>query len=101
LVAEAKVLRVNLSEKSVRVDVYGEDVVKQYVGGRGLAAYIMAKEVDAKVDPLSPDNKLIFAPGPLSGTSAPTGGRYNVVTKSPLYRLYCFHEFWWIFWSGA
>lgn len=84
MVAEAKVLRVNLSEKSVRVDVYGEDVVKQCVGGRGLAAYIMAKEVDAKVDPLSPDNKLIFAPGPLSGTSAPTGGRYNVVTKSPL-----------------
>ncbi len=81
---EARVLRVNLSDGSTRVEVYGEEVLRHYVGGRGLAAYLMAKEVDPKVDPLSPENKLIFAPGPLSGTSAPTGGRYNVVTKSPL-----------------
>ncbi len=50
----------------------------------GLAIYLLLKEMDPKVDPLSPENKLIIAPpGPLSGTSAPTGGRYNVVTKSP------------------
>ena len=36
------------------------------------------------VDPLGPDNKLIFAPGPMTGTFAPSSGRYNVVTKGPL-----------------
>ncbi|AFK22460.1 aldehyde ferredoxin oxidoreductase [Pyrococcus sp. ST04] len=40
--------------------------------------------MDPKVDPFSPENKLIFATGPLTGTSAPTGGRYMVITKSPL-----------------
>ncbi|HCZ33419.1 MAG TPA: aldehyde ferredoxin oxidoreductase, partial [Holophagaceae bacterium] len=41
-------------------------------------------EIDPKVDPLSPQNKLIFVTGPLTGTMAATGGRYSVVTKGPL-----------------
>jgi aldehyde:ferredoxin oxidoreductase len=55
-----------------------------YIGGRGLGSKIFSDEVDPKVDPLSPDNKLIFATGALTSTIAPTGGRYMVVTKSPL-----------------
>jgi len=49
-----------------------------------LGVKLYTDEVDAKVDPLSPENKLILAPGPFSGTFAPSGGRYHVVTKGPL-----------------
>jgi aldehyde:ferredoxin oxidoreductase len=60
------------------------DWVKQYLGQRGLATKYFTEEVDAKVDPLSADNKIIWATGPLTGTMASTGGRYSVVTKGPL-----------------
>jgi len=55
-----------------------------FLGGRGLASKILYDEIDPKVDPLSPENKIIFAAGPLTGTNAPTGGRYMVITKGPL-----------------
>jgi aldehyde:ferredoxin oxidoreductase len=55
-----------------------------YIGARGLGDKLYIDEVDPKVDPLSPDNKIVFAPGPFSGTFAPSGGRYHVVTKGPL-----------------
>jgi aldehyde:ferredoxin oxidoreductase len=80
---EIKLLKVNLTEKKVETEVLGEDIAKRWIGGRGLGAYLMLRAKASKVDPLGPENPLIFAPGPLSGTSAPTGGRYNVVTKSP------------------
>ncbi|WP_010477063.1 aldehyde ferredoxin oxidoreductase [Thermococcus zilligii] len=77
-------LRVNLSTGEVKVEEYSEELAKKWLGSRGLAVYFLLKEMDPKADPLGPENKLIITPGPLSGTSAPTGGRYNVVTKSPL-----------------
>ena len=49
-----------------------------------LGSKYLVDEVDPKVDPLSPDNKIIWATGPLTGTMASTGGRYTVITKSPL-----------------
>jgi aldehyde:ferredoxin oxidoreductase len=55
-----------------------------YLGSRGLASKYLVEEIDPKVDPLSPDNKMIMATGPLTGTMASTGGRYTVVTKGPL-----------------
>jgi aldehyde:ferredoxin oxidoreductase len=57
---------------------------RKFVGARGLGTKLLFDEVDPKVDPLSPENKLIFAPGPLTGTFAPSVGRYNVITKGPL-----------------
>jgi len=60
------------------------DLAKNYLGGRGLASKILYDEIDPTIDPLSAENKLIFASGPLTGTKAPTGGRYMVVTKGPL-----------------
>jgi aldehyde:ferredoxin oxidoreductase len=57
---------------------------KDYLGSRGLATKYFTEEVDARVDPLSVDNKIIWATGPLTGTMASTGGRYTVVTKGPL-----------------
>tara|TARA_R110001599_G_scaffold66694_8_gene188666 strand:+ start:4238 stop:6016 length:1779 start_codon:yes stop_codon:yes gene_type:complete len=55
-----------------------------YLGQRGLATKYFVEEVDPKVDPLSPDNKMIMATGPLTGTSASTAGRYSVITKGAL-----------------
>jgi aldehyde:ferredoxin oxidoreductase len=55
-----------------------------YMGQRGLATKYLVEETDPKVDPFSPDNKMIFATGPLTGTIAPTSGRWSVVCKGPL-----------------
>ena len=81
---ERKMLRVNLSSGEISKESINEDLIKRYLGGRGLATKYISMEIDPKVDPLSPENKLIFVNGLLTGTSAPTGGRYMVVTKGPL-----------------
>ncbi len=79
-----KMLRVNLTSGSITTEETPMDLAKLYIGGRGLGSRILIDEIDPKVDALSADNKLIFATGPLTNTGAPTGGRYMVVTKSPL-----------------
>lgn len=79
-----KLLRVNLSTGEIKKEPLDLTVAKKFIGGRGLGSYLLAQEIDPKVDPLSPDNKIIFATGPLTGSSAPTSGRYMVITKSPL-----------------
>ncbi len=79
-----KILRVDLTNQQTSVEDIDPVVAKNYLGGRGWAIHYLYNEIDPKVDPLSPDNKLIFATGPLTGTPAPTGNRYMVVTKSPL-----------------
>ncbi|MDD5093920.1 MAG: aldehyde ferredoxin oxidoreductase family protein [Dehalococcoidia bacterium] len=79
-----QVLRVNLTKGDWKVEELDMDLVKKFIGGRGLGGKILFDEVDPNVDPLGPDNKLIFATGPLTGTGAPTGARYMVVAKSPL-----------------
>jgi len=79
-----KILRVNLTEGTLRDEMLSEDVLKMWLGGRGLGVYLMLKEVDPRVDPLSPENKLIILTGPLTGTAAPESGRWCSVTKAPL-----------------
>ena len=79
-----KLLRINLTTREVTTEDIDPQVCKDYIGGRGVAIRYLYNEVDPMVDPLSPDNKLIFATGPLTATTAPTGNRYMVVTKSPL-----------------
>jgi aldehyde:ferredoxin oxidoreductase len=79
-----KILRVNLTAGTTSVEPLDEAVARQYIGGRGLGTKLFVDEVDPQVDPFSPENKLIMATGPLTGTATPTGGRYMVVTKSPL-----------------
>jgi aldehyde:ferredoxin oxidoreductase len=79
-----KILRVNLTDGTVRSEPLRMDWAKLYLGSRGLASKYLVDEVDPKVDPLSSANKIIWATGPLTGTMASTGGRYTVVTKGPL-----------------
>jgi aldehyde:ferredoxin oxidoreductase len=81
---EYKVLRVDLTNEEIKTEKISGELVKNYLGGRGLASKILYDEIDPKVDPLSPENKLIYATGLLTGTAASTGGRYMVVTKGPL-----------------
>lgn len=84
LLNERKLLRINLSSGDISTEKIDDGLFQKYLGGRGLATEYLTREIDPKVDPLSADNKLIFANGLLSGTTAPTGGRYMVVTKGPL-----------------
>ncbi len=79
-----KILRVDLTAGTVKSESLNMDWARAYLGSRGLATKYIVEEVDPKVDPLSPANKLIWATGPLTGTMASTGGRYTVVTKGPL-----------------
>ncbi|MCH2171418.1 aldehyde ferredoxin oxidoreductase family protein [Myxococcota bacterium] len=78
------ILRVDLTRGSVEKEAIREDWAREFVGGRGIAVRYLHEEVDPQVDPLSPDNKLIFATGPLTGTNASCGARYMVITKGPL-----------------
>lgn len=78
------VLRINLTERTVTKEPLNEQWAREYVGGRGLGARYLTEEMDPTVDALSPDNKLLFVTGPLTGTSASCGSRYMVVTKGPL-----------------
>lgn len=79
-----KILRVDLSNNKIWEEALDPKVAKDYIGGRGLGIYYLLKELDPHCDPLDEKNILIMAAGPLTGTRAPTGGRYMVVTKSPL-----------------
>ena len=79
-----KILRVNLTEGTVKSEPLNMEWAREYIGSRGLGSKYLVSEIDPKVDPLSPDNKIIWATGPLTGTMASTGGRYTVITKGPL-----------------
>ena len=79
-----KYLRIDLSSGSIKVEKLDLEIAKKYIGGRGLGTYLIDKEVGAEVEALSEANKIVIATGPLTGSKAPTGGRYMVVTKSPL-----------------
>jgi len=79
-----KVLRVDLTAGTCKSEPLNMKWADEYLGSRGLATKYLCEEVDPKVDPLAPANKMIMTTGPLTGTMASTGGRYAVVTKGPL-----------------
>lgn len=83
-----KILRVNLSKKTLSVDSLTESDVKKYLGGRGLAIKILFEEIKPRIDPLGPENKLVYAAGPLSATGFPLNSRWIVAAKSPLTGIY-------------
>lgn len=79
-----KLLRINLSTSEINVEKLDMALAKKFIGGRGLATYLLSGEIDASIDPLDSANKIIFVTGPLTGSRAPATGRHMVVTKSPL-----------------
>lgn len=79
-----KIMRVNLSNGQITTEKLNPEDYRDYIGARGLGTRVYTREVDPKVEPLSAENKVVFMTGPLTGTLATSGGRYNVVTKGPL-----------------
>ncbi len=79
-----KILRVDLSARRLVTEEFPENFYRQYFGGEGFVAYFLLKEVRRGIDPLSADNKLIFAAGPLTGVPVGGCGRHSVGGKSPL-----------------
>jgi len=79
-----RIAEVDLASSDVRFLQHDEDTRLRFIGGRGLGAKIVYDSVKPGTDPLGPGNVLVFAVGPLTGTAAPTSGRYSVSTRSPL-----------------
>ncbi|MFO7643149.1 MAG: aldehyde ferredoxin oxidoreductase family protein [Desulfosarcina sp.] len=78
------VLRVDLDRATVVQTVLDPDTARKFIGGRGFGIDVLLNELDPSCDPLGPENLIVMATGPLTGTKAPTGARYMVMTKSPL-----------------
>ncbi|MGB0659643.1 MAG: aldehyde ferredoxin oxidoreductase family protein [Mangrovicoccus sp.] len=79
-----KILRIDLTKGTVKTEPLNMEWADKYLGQRGLASKYLVEEISPTIDPLGPENKMIMATGPLTGTCASTGGRYSVITKGPL-----------------
>ncbi|MBC7190183.1 aldehyde ferredoxin oxidoreductase family protein [Candidatus Aerophobetes bacterium] len=77
-----RIIWVDLTKRKIEIQEIGDEA-RDYIGGSGLAAKILYEEVPPNIDPLGPDNLLIFMTGPLTGTPVPCG-RHSIVAKSPL-----------------
>ncbi|ADN49489.1 aldehyde ferredoxin oxidoreductase family protein [Vulcanisaeta distributa] len=83
-----RILRVDLSREHFTEEIIKEDLLKKFLGGRGLAAYLALKEIPRGIDPFDPSNKLYIFSGPLSGIATISSSRVNVTTRSPLTGVY-------------
>ena len=81
---QGNILRINLTKNKAIVDTYDSTFAFNYLGGRGFAAKLLWDKLKPGTDPLSPENKLIFAAGPLTGLGVPNSGKIIVASKSPL-----------------
>ena len=79
-----KILRVNLSNNAISTEATDNMFCRKYLGGAGFVMYFLWKELKPGIEPLGPDNKLIFAVGPLTGSLLPGSGRNCIGAKSPL-----------------
>ncbi len=79
-----KILLIDLSGQEVRCEPLEQSVLQAFIGGTGLGAYLLYRFCPAGVEPLAPDNPLIFVTSPLVGTRLTTSSKFAVVTKSPL-----------------
>jgi len=84
-----KILRVNLTAKKATEEPLNPKYAKDYLGGTGLGVRMIYDEVPPLTDPLSPENKIVFAVGPVTATNYPSGARYQIVFKSPLTGILC------------
>jgi len=78
-----RILMVDLTDESFHVEGIAAEVLETFLGGKGLASYLLAKLNPPGVDPFSPENHLIFATGPVCGSLIWGSSRYGVFTKSP------------------
>jgi aldehyde:ferredoxin oxidoreductase len=85
---QPKLLRVDLTSATLNEELIPQNIVNQFVGGRGFGIKYLYQELSPGTEPLSPANKLIFTIGPLAGTGALSFSRWIVTTKSPLTDTY-------------
>src|SRR4030066_257839 len=86
--AHGKLLRVNLSKSNILVEEIPQSLFDKFLTGAGLATHYLYHEVPKGVDPFGPENELILMTGALTGTTAPSTGRFNWVFKSPLTNIW-------------
>lgn len=79
-----RILHVDLTSGRIEVEQPADDLFRLLVGGRALVSYLLLRDLPPRIDPLGPENLLIFAPGILQGTNLPGAGRHGVGGKSPL-----------------
>ncbi len=79
-----KILRINLTNQTAKEEDLPFNIASDFIGGAGFGIKYLYDEVPARTDPLGPDNKLIFASGPFSGTTIPCASRMAITAKSPL-----------------
>lgn len=79
-----KIARIDLSARKVTIETPPEAFYRQYLGGRGIIVHTLLKEIPPKTDPFAPENRLVFALGPISGHPFVGSGRHSVGCKSPL-----------------
>jgi len=79
-----QILRVNLSDDQILKESLANSDATKYLGGRGLAVRILFYELEHGIDPLGPENKLVYTTGPLAATGFPLNSRWIVAAKSPL-----------------
>ena len=80
---QGKLLRVNLTTCQIASEAIEENLLRQYVGGAGMAARIVFDETTPETDPLGPENVLVAFSGPFTGTAVPSSSRHHVAARSP------------------
>jgi aldehyde:ferredoxin oxidoreductase len=84
-----KILRINLNHATIVEEEIDPPILRKYIGGVGLGVRILYDEVSPNIKPYDPENRLIFLTGPLTGTTVPGSGSFEVISKSPLTGFVC------------
>jgi len=84
-----KFLRVDLNKGTIKEENFSENLAKKYIGGAGMAAWYLKREVPPDVNALDPENRLIFTTGPFQATKIPGAAKFSIVSRSPLTGLIC------------
>jgi aldehyde:ferredoxin oxidoreductase len=83
-----QMLKIDLSNSSFQIEDIPDEIIRKYIGGRGLGSYLLYRSVPAKADPFGEENHLIFTAGPASGTGLYYSSKACINTKSPLTGIY-------------
>lgn len=84
-----RLCRVDLTKRKIQVEELNQRDLMRFIGCSGFAAKLLWDETESFTDPLSPEGKIVFATGPLTGTLCPSGGSYELCFKSPLTGIWC------------
>ncbi len=79
-----KLLRIDLTNKKILVEPIAEEDLRRFIGGAGLAAEILRREIPVKIAPYDPKNLVIFGTGPFQGPAIPGGAKFSIVGISPV-----------------